>query len=186
MSVTIEKHYFTGNGRVPNSRLPLLIYRQVLRGPEKVIEDALRLNRWVPSWYSGEGMWPHHHFHSEAHEIIMVTAGTHKGKFGGHDGREATLHAGDVIVIPAGVGHMGRGISDDLKVTGGFPLSNGIVDFRYGLPDEYDDCARRAAPKCRSNPSTRSSGWAVRWRRSGPMPTGASDGPNPSNTTPLS
>lgn len=145
MSVTIEKHYFTGNGRVPNSRLPLLIYRQVLRGPDKAIEDALRLNRWMPSWYSGEGMWPHHHFHSEAHEIIMVTAGTHKGKFGGHDGREATLHAGDVIVIPAGVGHMGRGISDDLKVTGGFPLSNGIVDFRYGLPDEYDDCARRAA-----------------------------------------
>ena len=32
----------------------------------------------------------------------------------------------------------------DSKVTGGFPLSNGIVDFRYGLPDEYDDCARRA------------------------------------------
>lgn len=185
MSVTIEKHYFTGNGRVPNSRLPLLIYRQVLRGPEKAIEDALRLNRWVPSWYSGEGMWPHHHFHSEAHEIIMVTAGTHKGKFGGHDGREATLHAGDVIVIPAGVGHMGGASATISRSPAAFRCRMASWISATACPTNTTTVPA-APPKCRSNPSTRSSGWAVRWRRSGPMPTGASDGPSPSNTTPLS
>ena len=145
MSVRIEKHFFEGNGRVPNSRLPLLIYRGVIKWSAADMESVMRANHWMPTWHAHEGMWPHHHFHSEAHEIIAVTRGTHEGKFGGHDGIYSTVTEGDVLVIPAGVGHLGRGFSDDLNLTGGFPSRQGILDFRMGRPEEYEETRITAA-----------------------------------------
>lgn len=144
MTIAIEKFYFEGNGRVPNSRLPLLIYRNVIKWPVVEMEAIMRQNRWMPSWHAHLGMWPRHHFHSEAHEFICVTRGSHAGKFGGHDGQHASLNQGDVVVIPAGVGHCGFELSDDLNLTGGFNEGFGVVDFRMGFPEEYADVSRRA------------------------------------------
>lgn len=144
MSVTIEKFFFEGNGRVPNSRLPLLIYRNVIRWDVTTMEAIMRQNKWVTSWHAHDGMWPRHHFHCEAHEFICVTKGAHLGKFGGHNGKKSQLNAGDVIVIPAGVGHCGLEISDDLDLTGGFHDGFGVVDFRMGFPEEYAELRARA------------------------------------------
>jgi len=144
MSVTVEKYFFRGNGRVPNSHLPLLIYRNVIRGDAATMEAIMRRNRWMPAWHAHHGMWPRHHFHTEAHEIICVRRGVHVAKFGGHDGIVGEVRAGDVIVIPAGVGHCGLEISDDLDLTGGFPDGSGLVDFRMGFPEEYAELCRRA------------------------------------------
>lgn len=144
MSIKIEKHFFEGNGRVPNSRLPLLIYRNVIRWDVPTMEAVMRQNKWMPCWHAHDGMWPRHHFHTEAHEFICVTKGVHTGKFGGHDGIETQMNAGDVVVIPAGVGHRGLQISDDLDLTGGFHEGFCVVDFRMGFPDEYHDLCRKA------------------------------------------
>jgi uncharacterized protein YjlB len=144
MSITIEKFYFEGNGRIPNSRLPLLIYRDVIKWDVPGMEAIMRVNKWVPSWHAHHGMWPRHHFHTEAHEIICVTRGVHTAQFGGHDGVRGTLETGDVIVIPAGVGHRGLEFSDDLNLTGGFHEGYGIVDFRMGFPDEYEQVSQQA------------------------------------------
>ncbi|MFX5793734.1 hypothetical protein ABTD98_21940, partial [Acinetobacter baumannii] len=80
-----------GNGRVPNSRLPLLIYRGVAKNGPVVLEEQLRDNAWPPDWHSGFGMYPRHHVHSDTHELIAVTRGTLTGRFGGHDGISAML-----------------------------------------------------------------------------------------------
>ncbi|MDI6029288.1 hypothetical protein QBK99_24315 [Corticibacterium sp. UT-5YL-CI-8] len=144
MTVTIEKHFFEGNGRIPNSRLPLLIYRNVIRWDVSTMEAIMRQNKWIPSWHAHDGMWPRHHFHSEAHEFICVTRGVHTGNFGGHNGIYSQLNAGDVVVIPAGVGHRGLQVSDDLDLTGGFHEGFGVVDFRMGFPEEYYELTIRA------------------------------------------
>lgn len=144
MSVKIEKYFFEGNGRVPNSRLPLLIYRNVIQWDVLEMEAIMRQNHWYPDWRAHEGMWPHHHFHAESHEIICVTRGAHVGKFGGHDGVYAKLTQGDVVVIPAGVGHCGIQISDDLDLTGGNNAGHSVVDFRMGYPEEYAEVSARA------------------------------------------
>ncbi|WP_107676309.1 cupin domain-containing protein [Agrobacterium sp. LAD9] len=137
MSVTVEKLFFKGNGRVPNSRLPLLIYRNVIQTSVPEMEKELRTNGWIASWHNAVGMFPKHHFHSEAHEFIAITRGSLEGLFGGHDGTRAILRTGDAVIIPAGVGHLGIAVSEDLRVSGGFPGGYGVLDFRLGRPDEY-------------------------------------------------
>lgn len=142
--MTVETHYLKGNGRVPNSRLPLLIYRGAVETGPVEMEERMRANEWPPEWHSSFGMYPRHHFHSDAHELIAVTRGTLTGRFGGHDGISATLTAGDVVVIPAGVGHFGESITEDLRLTGAFPVGFAVHDFRLCLPQEYARMADRA------------------------------------------
>jgi uncharacterized protein YjlB len=142
--MTVETHYLKGNGRIPNSRLPLLIYRGAVQVGVTEMEEQIRRNDWPPEWHSSFGMYPRHHFHSDAHELIAVTRGTMVGLFGGHDGVRATVTAGDVIVIPAGVGHFGESITEDLRLTGAFPAGYAIHDFRLGYPDEYARVVDRA------------------------------------------
>ncbi len=142
--MTVETHYLKGNGRIPNSRLPLLIYRGAVQVGVAEMEEQIRRNDWPPEWHSSFGMYPRHHFHSDAHELIAVTRGTMVGLFGGHDGVRATVNAGDVIVIPAGVGHFGESITEDLRLTGAFPAGYAIHDFRLGYPDEYARVVDRA------------------------------------------
>lgn len=139
MSVTVETHVFEGNGRMPNSRLPLLVYRDVFQSRAAEMEARLRTNEWHPIWHSPIGLFPRHHFHSQSHELIAVIRGEIRGLFGGHDGSEVLLRKGDAVVIPAGVGHFGVSITDDLFVTGAFPAGLGGLDFRQGEPEEYDE-----------------------------------------------
>ena len=108
------------------------------------MEEILRNNQWPPDWHSSFGMYPRHHFHSDTHELIAVTRGKLTGRFGGHDGIGAMLSAGDVVVIPAGVGHFGESITEDLRLTGAFPAGCGIHDFRLGYPEEYSAMMQRA------------------------------------------
>lgn len=138
---SVERYAFSGNGRVPNSRLPALIYRNVIRGTTPEFEETLRTNGWPPDWHSALGMYPRHHFHSDTHELIAVTRGEMTAILGGHDGKSVRLRQGDVVVIPAGVGHLGTAITDDLRLTGSFPEGFGVHDFRLCRPDEYSELA---------------------------------------------
>jgi uncharacterized protein YjlB len=145
MSVTVEPYFFAGNGRMPNSRLPLLVYRNVFQCRAAEMEARLRGNQWMPTWHSPIGFFPRHHFHSQSHELIVLIRGEACGQFGGHDGRPATLRKGDAVVIPAGVGHAGISITPDLFVTGAFPAGRCVLDFRHGDEDQYDELVETAA-----------------------------------------
>lgn len=142
--MSMETIYLKGDGRIPNSRLPVLIYRGVANAHVVEIEQCLRGNDWPPEWHTSYGMYPRHHFHSDAHELIVVTRGSLTCRFGGEAGVDAQMEAGDVVVIPAGVGHFGNSISDDLRLTGAFPLGCAIHDFRLGDPAEYGRMVERA------------------------------------------
>ena len=142
--MNIESHMLRGDGRIPNSSLPLLIYRGVINSGPMEMEAMLRHFEWPPDWHSSFGMYPRHHFHSDTHELIAVTRGTLEGRFGGRGGIRATLTAGDIVVIPAGVGHFGERITEDLRLSGAFPLGFAIHDFRLGDPSEYARMVERS------------------------------------------
>ena len=141
--MNIETHVLRGNGRIPNSILPLLIYRGAFETGPLEMEHMFRTNEWPPDWHSSFGMYPRHHFHSDTHELIAVTRGTLTGRFGGHDGISAKLSAGDLVIIPAGVGHLGESITEDLRLTGAFPVGFSIHDFRLGYVGEYSRMVER-------------------------------------------
>ena len=56
-----------------------------------------------------------------AHEVLGICMGTAKVQFGGKRGIVFSVSPGDVVIIPAGVGHKNLGASADLCVVGAYP-----------------------------------------------------------------
>ncbi len=122
-AVRIEEHRFTDDGHVPNnSALPLIVYRGVLETGPDAAADCQALfaaNDWSAAWRNG--VYSHHHFHSTAHEVLGIIAGSVRVRLGGERGETVELRAGDVVVIPAGVAHKNDGASPNLLVVGAYP-----------------------------------------------------------------
>jgi uncharacterized protein YjlB len=133
-----ETHSFDDDGAIPNSRLPVLVYQGALEsdaGPA-AFERLFADHGWRGAWR--DGIYPFHHFHSTAHEVLGIAAGTAEVMLGGPGGRRFHLVSGDVVVLPAGTGHCNGGSSDDLLVVGAYP--NGMDwDLRRGDPAEHDE-----------------------------------------------
>ena len=126
---------FNDDGTIPNSRLPLLVYRDAVPADAAAIERVFASNRWPPAWR--DGVHPFHHFHSTAHEVLGVARGQASVLFGGPSGKVLQVRAGDVVVIPAGVAHCNQGQSDDLLIVGAYPDNGRAPDLRRGKPNEH-------------------------------------------------
>lgn len=108
----------------PNSPLPVLIYRQVIdiSDAEKRAESfeaMFKRHGWPPEWRYG--LYAFDHFHSTAHEALGVFRGQARARLGGPNGNELMLYAGDVLVLPAGVGHACVEAEEDFCMVGAYP-----------------------------------------------------------------
>ncbi|HEV7349718.1 cupin domain-containing protein [Telluribacter sp.] len=113
---------FKDDGTIPNSKYPLLLYRQAFAEQDEEgaawLEKTFAANGWTNSWRNG--VYDFHHYHSTTHEVLGVYKGTALLHLGGEQGEKVEVKAGDVIVIPAGVGHKNLGDSD-LGIVGAYP-----------------------------------------------------------------
>jgi uncharacterized protein YjlB len=143
---------FEDDGVIPNSRYPLLLFKDALpkiSGSE--LEKLFASNNWTNSWQNG--VYPFHHYHSRSHEVLGVYRGTASLRLGGERGQTAEVSAGDVIVIPAGVGHKNLGSSSDFRVVGAYPDGRSW-DLLIGEPGERPRADQNIAalPVPRTNP----------------------------------
>jgi len=118
--------HFKDDGRTPNNRLPLVLYRSpvALHGdldPAAVFEDLFAARGWRGSWRNG--MYAFLHFHTGTHEVLGIARGRLRAEFGGSKGRIVELKAGDVVILPAGTGHRRLSASRDLLVVGAYPAA---------------------------------------------------------------
>lgn len=120
MAEHVQAIRFEDDGGIPNNRLPLLFYSEVVNDPScEKIEALFERNGWPPRWRGS--VFTYHHYHSTAHEVLGVASGEAQLMLGGPSGAEFAAHAGDVIVIPAGVGHIRLRSSMDFEVVGAYP-----------------------------------------------------------------
>jgi uncharacterized protein YjlB len=122
--IRIAAYLFEDDGAIPNHPLlPLLLYGGVLalpkRDPAGACEAIFARTGWGSSWRNG--IYSFHHYHSTAHEVLAIARGHARVCFGGEQGEIVEVQPGDVVLIPAGVGHKNLGASSDLLVVGAYP-----------------------------------------------------------------
>ena len=130
---TVQAHRFEADGEIPNNTLPLLVYPGAVdvsgADPAAAFERVFAGHGWGRSWRNGIFSYPH--YHSTAHEVLGIARGKASVRFGGAGGAVLSVAAGDVVVIPAGVGHQNLGASGDLLVVGAYPRGSD-VDLQRG------------------------------------------------------
>ncbi len=130
--IRIRKIYFGKGDDVPNSALPILLYRAVLpphaAGKANVFRARFRSAGWKGIWT--DTIYDYTHFHSNAHEVLGIAEGKVTLRLGGEEGSLFRLKAGDMLVLPAGVGHRRLGGDDGLKVIGAYPRGQSHFDMK--------------------------------------------------------
>src|SRR6187200_1046967 len=114
---------FADDGLVPNNPLPFLVYKAAIdvanAHPEKTIEGLFGVHGWGEMWRNG--VYDFLHYHATVHEALGVARGHARVRFGGDQGREFDIAAGDVAILPAGTGHQCISSSADFCVVGAYP-----------------------------------------------------------------
>lgn len=144
-NMEMEKLYFQDDGKIPNSKFPLLLYRNAFAERERAgaawLEQQFATHNWTNSWRNG--IYSFHHYHSTSHEVLGIYAGTALLHLGGEEGQKVKVSAGDVIVIPAGVGHKNLE-SNNLGVVGAYPDGRSW-DLLRGLEEERPQADKNIA-----------------------------------------
>jgi uncharacterized protein YjlB len=118
-------HRLAPSGPIPNHpRWPLLVYPGAVAigasDPAAAFEALFERNAWPAAWRNG--VYPFHHFHCDAHEVLGVYSGEVTVQFGGDGGIAITARPGDVIVLPAGTGHKKLSARGALGIVGAYPV----------------------------------------------------------------
>ena len=133
----VTPYLFADDGLIPNNSIPLLLYSGALelmgRDPASIFENQFERFGWTRQWRNG--IYAFHHYHSTSHEVLGCYSGKANVLLGGEKGELLTLNAGDVVLIPAGVGHFNKGSSSDFGVVGAYPVGYSW-DMQYGRPGE--------------------------------------------------
>ncbi len=131
-----QNFYFKDDGKIPNSKFPLILYRKAFNNHgidgASWLEKKFASNNWTNSWRNG--IYDFHHYHSTSHEVLGIYSGSAWVHLGGELGEKVKVNAGDIIIIPAGVGHKNLG-SESLGVVGAYPDGRSW-DLKRGLSGE--------------------------------------------------
>jgi len=161
--------HFEDDGLVPNNSMPFLLYKGAValdRGePEATIEKLFGANGWGAMWRNG--VYNFLHYHATVHEVLGIARGHARVRFGGDNGKELEISAGDVAILPAGTGHQCILASRDFSVVGAYPPGP-PMDLKRATPENHAE-AKKTIPEVKlpqTDPVLGADGPLVRlWRK---------------------
>jgi uncharacterized protein YjlB len=135
----VETFLLQDDGRVPNNPdLALVLYRNAI-APNTATADVIRMfarNGWRGAWING--IFPYHHYHARAHEVLANVGTAVEVQFGGEHGPVVNFGPGDIVVIPAGGGHCRLSGRGGLAIVGAYPAGQEDWDLkRADNPGDY-------------------------------------------------
>lgn len=127
----------------PNSALPVIHYPEAMSGDRLAERMTALFDRhgWPGAWLNG--VYAFHHFHADAHEVLGCARGWVTVLLGGPEGQEARLSAGDIVLLPAGVGHYRVAASPDYLIVGSYPRGQS-PDLQRGDHAAFEALKQRA------------------------------------------
>ncbi|MEF2550545.1 cupin domain-containing protein [Aurantimonas sp. A2-1-M11] len=132
----VVTHHLPDDTEIPSSHLPLLVLPQAVPAEDASSAAMARRftdNGWQGTWtYTVFDYW---HFHAQGHEVLGCVGGEAVIGFGGDGGVQARMRPGDVVMIPAGVGHRRLSASPDFAVVGAYPPGQNGAILRPGDGD---------------------------------------------------
>ena len=145
---------FKDDGYIPNNpKLPLLFYGKAVRfdrkhDPAATLEAIFNAHSWGEAWRNG--IYDFVHYHSMIHEVLGVARGSATLRLGGNKGKTVKVTAGDVILVPAGVGHECLKANKEFLVVGAYPPAGTYNECRGSFQEHENAVAsirRVATPK---------------------------------------
>lgn len=142
----IFRLFMKDDGIFPNnSHHPLLLFKSAFHGSPAAGEEAIVEGGWTHPW--AWGIFPYHHYHSTAWELLLCVKGEANVQLGGETGPKVVVKRGDVILIPPGFAHKQLSDSGGFTLLGAYPQTgcSGTVDTLRGEPmgqqrDNIDAC----------------------------------------------
>ncbi|KAH9856031.1 RmlC-like cupin domain-containing protein [Lenzites betulinus] len=147
-ALRVERHQIPAHGLIPNTsigRHPLIIYRGLFAtpappSPEQIEGHIAAVGVCEPMWRYP--MYPDDHFHTTAHELVVIHRGRARLNFGGEGCVGAVVteaKAGDAVLIPAGVSHrLVEDLEGEFEMVGSYMVGSEHWDMCYGKPGEED------------------------------------------------
>jgi uncharacterized protein YjlB len=135
-----QRFRFKADGYIPNNpRVVALYYRGAFRfdrdgDPAAMVEAVFNANGWGKAWRNG--IYDFVHYHPRVHEVLGVARGSATLRIGGNHGVTVKVRAGDVVLVPAGVGHECLKANPKFLVVGAYP-SQGVYSECRGSFQEY-------------------------------------------------
>ncbi|SNZ16764.1 Uncharacterized protein YjlB [Terribacillus aidingensis] len=152
----MQTFYFQEDGTYPN-KLPVLYHPNAIHDTD-TMQEVFRATNWKNSWVNG--IFPYHHYHSTADEVLGVLSGYAAVQLGGPAGEQLQLARGDVLVLPAGTAHKRLQQTDDFEVIGAYP--NGMsFNTKTDKQGEYEQALQdiHHVPLPQQDPVTGNSIW---------------------------
>jgi uncharacterized protein YjlB len=142
-ALKVSRQQIAAFQKIPNTSIqhkPLMVYHSAFQqASASQIESHLnKIGVVTPQWrYT---MYSDTHFHSTSHEVLVIASGSAKCCFGGEENQdryEPVLQRGDVVVVPAGVGHRLLEDYGGFQMVGSYPKGFNW-DMCYGREKEKE------------------------------------------------
>jgi uncharacterized protein YjlB len=146
----IFRLFMDDDGTFPNNpRYPLLLYKAAFSGSQADGQHVITKGReWTSPW--AWGVFPYHHYHSRAWELLLCVRGEANVQLGGECGPTIRIENGDLVLIPPGFAHKQLEASSGFTLLGSYPTQgwSGSIDALTGAPtqEERDNIAACPIP----------------------------------------